>query len=82
MVVFISTVCFVSLIITIPLMAAFIFLPGQTWLERRVRERSVSRARKEIFGRYGMTPERYIKAQIGLIERGYAAYRLDIELSL
>lgn len=47
------------LVTTMPLAAMFLFVPGETLVERKSRQRDQARARAILLS-FGLTPERYV----------------------
>lgn len=50
-----------ALAVTIPLAELWLFLPGETWLERFARRRREDQMRQDVFA-LGMTPEEYVSS--------------------
>lgn len=69
------------LIMTIPARLFLTNVPGETAVERFLREREQSRARAEL-ARYGLTPQQYLASfpASDVVGRALAADRLGLEL--
>lgn len=70
------------LLMTIPLSAVFAFVPGETPIEQRARERRQARQRSELHAATGMTPAEYIAtiSPTDVARRIAAAERFGVDL--